>query len=74
MADWNQPEVRQLIDERKSRNRKYHSLKNGRPKHAFWDNLAQNINNRHNTTYTGEQCHNKFLNLTRAYGVSIKYL
>ena len=54
MADWNQPEVRQLIDERKSRNREYHSLKNGRPKHAFWDNLAQNINNRHNTTYTGE--------------------
>ena len=53
MADWNQPEVRQLIDERKSRNREYHSLKNGRPKHAFWDNLTQNINNRYNTTYTG---------------------
>jgi len=48
MADWNQPEVRQLIDERKSRNREYHSLKNGRPKYAFWDNLTQNINNRHN--------------------------
>ena len=53
MADWNQPEERQLIDERKSRNSEYHSLKNGQPKHAFWNNIAQNINNRHNTTYTG---------------------
>ena len=71
MANWNQPEERQLINERKSRNNEYHRLKNGQQKHFFWDDIVQNINNLHQTSYTGDQCHNKFLNFTRAYNVSI---
>ena len=70
MADWNQPEERQLINKRKNRNNEYHSLKKERQKDSFWDNIAQKINNSHQTSYTGTQCHGKFLNLTRAYNVS----
>ena len=69
-TDWNDMEERLLINERRTRNVKYHTLKNGRPKRAFWDCMAQRINNQYGTTFTGDQCHNKFLNLTRSYYVS----
>jgi hypothetical protein len=71
MADWDLPEERELIDERKTKNIEYHHLKNGRQKSSFWVNIAQKINNSHHTSYTGKQCHEKFNNLTRAYNVSI---
>jgi Myb/SANT-like DNA-binding domain len=63
-SDWNDLEERLLINERKNRNAEYHALKNGQPKQAFWDNIAQKINHQRKTTFTGKQCHNKFLNLT----------
>ena len=69
--EWNDAEVRQLIDERRSRNNEYHGLRNGRSKRTFWDNIAQRINSQHRTRYSGDNCYNKFLNLTRGYGVSI---
>ena len=69
-SDWNDLEERLLINKRKNGNAEYHALKNGRPKRAFWDNIAQKINHQCRTTFTGNQCHNKFLNLTRSYYVS----
>jgi len=69
--EWNDAEVRQLIDERRNRNNEYHGLRNGRPKRAFWDDIAQRINSQHRTRYSGDNCYNKFQNLTRGYGVSI---
>ena len=69
-TDWNDMEERLLINERRTRNVEYHVLKNGRPKRAFWDRMAQRINNQYGTTFTGDQYHNKFLNLTRSYYVS----
>ena len=39
-------------------------VENGRPKRTFWDRMAQRINNQYGTTFTGDQCYNKFLNLT----------
>ena len=69
-TDWNDMEEHLLINERRTRNVEYHALKNGRPKRAFWDRMAQRINNQYGTTFTGDQCHNKFLNLTRSYYVS----
>lgn len=69
-SEWNDLEVRLLINKRKNRNVEYHSLRKGRQKHAFWDNIARKINNQYGTTFTGNQCHNKFYNLTRSYYVS----
>ena len=63
-SDWNDIEERLLINERKTRNAEYHALRKGRPKRAFWDNIAQKINRQHRRTFTGDQCHNKFLNFT----------
>jgi len=53
-TDWNDMEERLLINERRTRNVKYHALKNGRPKRAFWDRMAQRINNQYGTTFTGD--------------------
>lgn len=69
-SDWNDIEERLLINERKNRNAEYHALRNGQPKHAFWDRVARKINNQCKTGFTGDQCRNKFLNLTRSYYVS----
>ena len=69
--EWNDAEVRQLIDERRSRNNEYHGLRNGHPKSSFLNDIAQRINNQHRTRYSGDNCYNKFLNLTRGYSVSI---
>ena len=68
-SEWNDPQERLLINERKSRNTEYHGLKR-RQKSAFWDDIAQKINRQYGTDFSGKQCHNKFLNLTRAYYVS----
>ena len=69
-TEWNDLEERILINERRNRNAEYDGLRRGREKHAFWDDIARKINGRYRTTFTGQQCHNKFLNLTRAYYVS----
>ena len=63
-------EERLLINKRRTQNVKYYALKNRRPKRAFWDRMAQRINNQYGITFTGNQCHNKFLNLTRSYYIS----
>ena len=69
-TDWNDMEERLLINKRRTQNVKYYALKNRRPKRAFWDRMAQRINNQYGITFTGNQCHNKFLNLTRSYYIS----
>ena len=53
-TDWNDMEERLLINERRTRNVKYHALKNRRLKRAFWDCMAQRINNQYRTTFTGD--------------------
>ena len=58
-TDWNDMKERLLINERRTRNVEYYALKNG-----------QRINNQYGITFTGDQCYNKFLNLTRSYYVS----
>ena len=69
-SEWNNREVRLLINERKNRNVEYHGLRKGRQKHAFWDDIALKINDQYGTIFTGDQCYNKFCNLTRSYYVS----
>jgi hypothetical protein len=69
-SEWNDLEVGLLINERKNRNVEYHGLRKGRQKHEFWDDIALKINEQYGKSFTGNQCHNKFHNLTRSYYVS----
>jgi hypothetical protein len=68
-TNWSEEELRTLIDERKTRNEEYHDLAKGR-KPAFWEEVADIIYQRHMTYFTGRECNEKFLALTRAYYVS----
>ena len=43
-SEWDDPEERFLINERKNRNVEYHGLRKGRQKHAFWDDITKKLN------------------------------
>ena len=63
-------QLRILIDEQKQKNAEYHATSN-KKKRLFWENIANRINKSENTNYfTGEDCHKKFLYLTKAFYVS----
>ena len=69
--EWFDAQLRFLIDERKQRNSEYHAIPN-KKKRDFWKDIANKLNERENTNYfTGEDCHKKFLSLTKAFYVSI---
>ena len=68
--DWNDDQVRFLIDERKERNLEYHSTPN-KKKRLFWEDIARKLNEQENTNYfTGDDCNKKFSNLTKAFKVN----
>src|SRR3954454_24024887 len=68
--EFSDAQLRTLIDERKQRNAEYHATTN-KKKHLFWNDIAKKINDQENTNYfTGEECHKKFLSLTKAFYVS----
>jgi hypothetical protein len=59
-----------LIDEQKHRNVEYHATTN-KKKYLFWNEIAEKLNDQENTNYfTGDECHKKFLSLTKAFYVS----
>ena len=67
---WSEEDTRFLIDERKNGNVEYHQSPK-RSKRIFWEEIANKLNEMHNTNYfTGDECNKKFLALTRAYYVS----
>ncbi|GES84565.1 hypothetical protein GLOIN_2v1874283 [Rhizophagus clarus] len=64
---WNDPEIRLLIQERRNRNEEYWNIA-GCSKISFWMSVAVKINSNFRSTYTAEQCKEKFQNLLmRAY-------
>ena len=68
--EWNEEETRFLIDERKNGNEEYHQTPK-RNKRIFWEEIANRLNQIHNTNYfTREGCNKKFLTLTWAYYIS----
>ncbi len=70
-TEWSDTQLRLLINEHKQRNFKYHATSN-KKKRAFWNDVANKLNEQENTNYfLGEDCHKKFLNLTKAFNVSI---
>uniref|UniRef100_A0A1D1YCW6 Nuclear fusion protein KAR5 n=1 Tax=Anthurium amnicola TaxID=1678845 RepID=A0A1D1YCW6_9ARAE len=71
--EFSDAQLRILIDERKNRNAEYHATTN-KKKYFFWNEIAEKINDRENTNYfTGENCHKKFLSLTKAFYTVEKY-
>jgi hypothetical protein len=65
---WSDPEVRLLIDERRQRNVEYWEIA-GCSKVPFWMSVAAKINSNFRSTYTAEQCKEKFQNLIREHKV-----
>ncbi|GES90937.1 hypothetical protein GLOIN_2v1874283 [Rhizophagus clarus] len=61
---WNDPEIRLLIQERRNRNEEYWNIA-GCSKVSFWMSVASKINSNFRSTYTAEQCKEKFQNLVR---------
>ena len=72
--DWNDAQIRFLIDEWKQRNAEFHLTPN-KKKLLIWDDIAEKINEHENTNFfTGVDCRKKFKNLKKAYIVSNSYL
>ena len=68
--EFSDAQLRVLIDERKNRNAEYHSTTN-KKKYLFWHEIAEKLNVQEKTNYfTGDECHKKFLSLTKAFYVS----
>ncbi|KAF0488582.1 hypothetical protein F8M41_022246 [Gigaspora margarita] len=63
---WTNEHLCLLIDERKTRNVKYHDITDI-SREGFWSSVANKINGQFNTTYTGYQCKGKFHSLIKDY-------
>ena len=72
MAEWTDPLIRTLIDERRTRNDEFHDF--GRNRERFWGTIASKINQENGTSFSGHQCKEKFSNLVRDYNVSYHYI
>ena len=71
MENWNDDEVRMLIDERKTNNEHYHSLGGGNCKRSWWQLTAAKINQRFRTMFTGQQASEKFQGIVKDCKVNI---
>ena len=71
MANWNDDEVRMLIDERKENNVHFHSLGGGNCKRVWWQLTADKINQRFRMGFTGRQASEKFQAIVKDCQVNI---
>ncbi|CAG8802588.1 10866_t:CDS:2 [Gigaspora margarita] len=65
---WTDDQLSLLIAERRNRNADYHNIP-GSSRVSFWNDIANIINERFSTNYTGYQCKGKFQNLVRDHTV-----
>ncbi|CAB4413398.1 unnamed protein product [Rhizophagus irregularis] len=72
MAEWTDPLIRTLIDERRTRNDEFHDL--GRNRERFWGTIASKINQENGTSFSGHQCKEKFSNLVRDYNTMCDFM
>ncbi|CAG8627818.1 2769_t:CDS:1, partial [Cetraspora pellucida] len=63
---WTDAQLHVLIDYRKDNNNEYHELVCNQ-KGMFWKGIASKINIEFGTSYTGQQCKEKFNGLLRDY-------
>ncbi|RGB22019.1 hypothetical protein C1646_776810 [Rhizophagus diaphanus] len=72
-TEWSDAQLHLLINERKQKNAEYHATPN-KKKQDFWDDVANKLNEQENTNFfLGKDCHNKFLNLTKAFNTAKRY-
>ncbi|CAB5373100.1 unnamed protein product [Rhizophagus irregularis] len=57
-TNWNDDEVRMLINLRKTDNERFHRI--GHVKRPFWKEVAGKINQRFRSNYSAQQCKQKF--------------
>ncbi|CAG8580535.1 1858_t:CDS:2 [Funneliformis mosseae] len=72
MAEWTDPEIRTLIDERRTRNDEFHNLRRNRER--FWGSIASKINQENGSLFNGHQCKEKFSNLVRNYNAMCNFI
>uniref|UniRef100_U9UB08 Myb/SANT-like DNA-binding domain-containing protein n=1 Tax=Rhizophagus irregularis (strain DAOM 181602 / DAOM 197198 / MUCL 43194) TaxID=747089 RepID=U9UB08_RHIID len=72
MAEWTDPQIRTLIDERRTRNDEFHNL--GRNQKIFWNSIADKINQENGTSFNGHQCKEKFSNLVWDYNAMCDFM
>ncbi|KAF0487322.1 hypothetical protein F8M41_022582 [Gigaspora margarita] len=70
---WTDDQLSILIAERRNRNADYHNI-TGSSRVSFWNNIANIINERFSTNYTGYQCKGKFQNLVRDHTLMCQYM
>ena len=67
--DWNDNEIKLLIDKRRNRNKKYQFML-GRSKLPFWKDVAEKIKEEFNTDVMAVQCQAKFKGMVKDCKVS----
>ena len=67
---WSDAEIRVLINERRERNFEYYYLIPGRSCTGFWGSVADTINWKCGSNYSGAQCQSKFNGLVTDYNVN----
>ncbi|CAB4394640.1 unnamed protein product [Rhizophagus irregularis] len=72
MAEWTDPQIHTLVDERKTRNDEFHNL--GRNRKIFWNSIADKINQENGTSFNGHQCKEKFSNLVWNYNAMCDFM
>ncbi|GBC11016.1 hypothetical protein GLOIN_2v1488640 [Rhizophagus irregularis DAOM 181602=DAOM 197198] len=66
-VEWSDDQIAVLIEQRRSRNFEYHYQIAGRSRKRFWNSVANKVNERCGSNYSGKQCQTKFNGLVTSY-------
>ncbi|GET62648.1 probable autophagy-related protein 17 [Rhizophagus irregularis DAOM 181602=DAOM 197198] len=66
-VEWSDDQIAVLIEQRRSRNFEYHYQIAGRSRKRFWNSVANKVNERCRSNYSGKQCQTKFNGLVTSY-------
>jgi hypothetical protein len=69
-VEWSDDQTAALIEQRRTRNFEYHYLIPGRSRKTFWNSVANKVNERCGSNFSGKQCQTKFNGLVTSYHVS----
>ncbi|RIA93890.1 hypothetical protein C1645_818750 [Glomus cerebriforme] len=72
MTNWNDDEVRMLIDLRKIDNERFHRI--GHVKRPFWKEVASKINQRFKSNFSAQQCNQKFNDILKNCRAMYNYI
>ena len=68
--EWSDEQTAALIEQRSSRNFEYHYQIPGRSRKTFWNSVADKVNEKCGSNFSGKQCQNKFNGLVTSYHVN----